>query len=291
MKKQNLWAIAFASMLAGTHAAQALTIVIDLKSAAQGNTTDNIGYTVGALNYAGFGFTTTAQQNALDSSILQTIRDDYYNIPTKATLAASPIAAGFQLNVDFVLGDIGVAPSNGDSQYYYAQVGTKVTSTTSLGIAGLSAVRTATGLTGFAANHATVCSIFSDNINALTGLTPTNALTTGNLTFSTYGIGGTLAHEIGHTLSLSHINKANSVQPNGLPPLMGTGAIDLPNNDRIGPREFSLSGFDGENGNAPRSHIAQLVTAVGLRAVPEPATLAAFAGVGLLMIRRVRRTA
>ena len=45
---------------------------------------------------------------------------------------------------------------------------------------------------------------------------------------------------------------------------MGTGAIDLPNQDRITDREFSLSGVDGQNGNAARMHVQQLVDAIGL---------------------------
>ena len=111
-----------------------------------------------------------------------------------------------------------------------------------------------------------VGSVFTDEINGLGGLSPANALTSGNFGFTTFGVGGTLSHEIGHSVSLSHINKAGSVQPTpGRAPIMGTGAIDLPNQDRITDREFSISGFDGQNGNAPRAHIQQLVDAIGLQ--------------------------
>ncbi|MGC4030672.1 MAG: hypothetical protein QM754_02830 [Tepidisphaeraceae bacterium] len=283
----------FAALALTASQASALTIVVDMKSAAQGNTTDSNGYSVGAFNYAGFGFNTAAQQNALDSAVLQTLKDDYFNIPTQATLPSSPIPAGFQLNINFVLGDIGTAPGNGDPEYYYAQIGNDLTGSGLLGVAGQNQVRNAAGAHGWAGNGQTTCSIFSGTINGIGGLSPTNALTSGSLTYSQYAIAGTLAHEIGHNLSLSHISKANSLQPSGalggtnLPPIMGTGAIDLPNIDRIGPREFSLSGFEGA---APRAQIAQLVTAVGLRAIPEPSLLAtaAFAAAGLL--RRQRRS-
>jgi hypothetical protein len=131
-----------------------------------------------------------------------------------------------------------------------------------------------------------------------------NALTNGNLNYTTNAIAGTLSHEIGHTLSLLHINKTNIETPNGLPPIMGTGAIDLPNQDRIGEREFSLRGFnaqadeeepdvlksitdfyglsvvDGDEAegtnfdnlfpiaDAEQFHVQQLVNAIGLRDAP-----------------------
>ena len=255
----------------------ALTFVIDMKSASQPVTTDRVGNQVGGFDYAGFGFA-AAQQATLDASILESVRDDYYGIPTQATMPASPIPAGFRLDVDFVLGDVGVRPSNGDPEYYYAQVGTAVRSpgATTLGVSGTASVRTAAGAQGYYTSRAVACSIFSDHINALSNLTPADALTSGDLTSTTYAIAGTLAHEIGHTLSLYHVNKAGSVQPDGLPPIMGTGAIDLPNQDRLGPREFTLSGYDSESGS-PQFQIAQLVGAVGLRAVPEPSMAAALA--------------
>jgi len=279
--------------------ASALTVVVNFKSAAQGNTTATTGDTVGAFDQTAYGFT-SGQLSTLTSSIMTELNRDYKSIPTQATLAASPIPAGFELNIDFVIGLIGQAPSNGDSEYYYAQVGTGISGSNigGLGVASTNAIRFSNGADGSAANHATVCSIFTNQIVTLSNLSPSNALTSGDLGYTTFAIEGTLAHEIGHALSLSHINKAGSVQPSGavgaggLSPIMGTGALDLPNNDRINDREFSLSGFDGENSNTPRTQIAQLVAAIGLRAVPEPGTLTLLLLAAVpAMMRRRRRAA
>ena len=278
--------------------AGALTVVVNFKTAAQGNTTATTGDTVGAFDQTAYGFS-AGQLSTLTSSIMTELNRDYHSIPTQATLPGSPIPAGFELNIDFITGLIGQAPSNGDSEYYYAQVGTGVSGSNigGLGVASTNSIRFSNGADGSAANHATVCSIFTNQIVTLASLSPSNALTSGNLPFSTYAIEGTLAHEIGHTLSLSHINKVGSVQPSGAvssggpSPLMGTGAIDLPNQDRITDREFSLSGVDGENANAPRTHIAQLVAAIGLRAVPEPGTLTLLLLAAMPALRRSRRRA
>lgn len=273
--------------------AQALTIVIDFKSIGESNTTGQYTDTVTAFDHAAYGFA-DEQLPTLISSIMTELNRDYKGIPTKATLAASPINAGFELNIDFVVGNIGEAPSNGDVEYYYAQVGTYAgpvggTFQNALGVAAPSYVRNGNGTDGAAGIGAVVATIFANNIRNLGVLTPSNALTSGDLTYSTFAIEGTLAHEIAHTLSLDHINKTGSVQPNGLPPLMGTGAIDLPNQDRIMDREFSLSGVNTEQGGAAEPQLAQLVTAVGVRAVPEPGAvglLVLFAGAAMAHRRR-----
>jgi hypothetical protein len=108
------------------------------------------------------------------------------------------------------------------------------------------------------------------------------ALTSGNLSATRHAISGTTSHEIGHALSLLHLNKAGSVTHSGVPPLMGTGAIDLPNIDRISNREFAFSGFNDQEGGAAQFHVSQLVAAVGLRdvavenTIPEPSAILLF---------------
>ncbi|HYE21008.1 MAG TPA: PEP-CTERM sorting domain-containing protein [Tepidisphaeraceae bacterium] len=290
-------ALAAALTIAAPRPAHALTIVVDFKSIGEPNTTGQYTDTVSAFNHAAYGFTDD-QLPTLISSIMTELNRDYKGIPTKATLPASPINAGFELNIDFVVGNIGQAPSNGDAEYYYAQIGTYAgpvggTFQNALGVAAPSSVRNSNGTDGFVGIGAVVASIFTNNIRNLPTLTPSNALTSGDLTYSTYAIEGTLAHEIAHTLSLDHINKAGSVQPNGLPPLMGTGVIDLPNQDRIMDREFSLSGINGEQGGAAEPQIAQLVAAVGVRAVvPEPGAAGVLVLVaGAAVARRRRRCA
>ncbi|HQR09034.1 MAG TPA: PEP-CTERM sorting domain-containing protein [Gemmatales bacterium] len=254
-----------------------LTIVFDFKPTGSPNTTAITGDTISTFNFSAFGFPNDAANFAtLTASITNEVRNIYYGLPTNNVDSRSPIPINTQLRIDFVQGTIGQPPSNGATEYYYAQIGTGVSgpSIGALGVAQLNAVRTSSGThPGGVANHAIVASVFANNIQGLGSLTPSNALTTGNLAFSTYALAGTLAHEIGHTLSLSHMNKAGSITPTGLPPIMGTGALDLPNQDRIGPREFAYSGFDGENSNAARAHVQQLVNALGVRTVPEPMTM------------------
>ena len=67
----------------------------------------------------------------------------------------------------------------------------------------------------------------------------------------------------------------------------------MPNQDRILDREFALSGIDSEHGSVVQYDIQQLVTAVGVRPVPEPGGLglALLAGVTALARRRRRRRA
>lgn len=248
------------------HAANVLTFVLDFKDVSQGSTFDIFNNEVTSFDFASYGFS-AGNLNALTASILAEVEQDYFS-ELVGTVAGPP---GQDLEIDFIIGDIGTPPV-GLSEYYYIQIGTGIAGPHSggtLGVAGGSVVRNSGGAgpnSGIQVGDV-VGSVFTDAIVTLGGLTPSNALTSGNIAFSTFGIGGTLSHEIGHNLSLSHINKSGSVQPTaGRPPLMGTGAIDLPNGDRILDREFSLSGVDGENGSVARQHIQQLVNAVGLHA-------------------------
>ncbi|RLS40497.1 MAG: hypothetical protein DWH81_07130, partial [Planctomycetota bacterium] len=249
----------------GGHQANTLTIVLDFKEASQGNTSDVMGNVISSFDVSSFGFT-TAQFDTLANAILAEIDDDYFR--ELVGTVAGPV--GKDLAIDFMIGNIGTAPV-GITNYYFVQIGTAVSGPGVtggvLGIAAGSAVRDSSGVgPNFGIKSGdVVASVFTNTIQGLQGITPSNALSSGNLTFTTNAISGTLSHEIGHTLSLSHINKAGSVQPtSGVSPIMGTGAIDLPNQDRLTDRQFSLSGFDGQDANAPRQHVQQLVNAVGL---------------------------
>jgi len=248
--------------------ASKLTVVLDFKSPGEPTTVDIFGNQVGTLDVTAFGFPTSAF-NTVANSVLAEVDRDYHGIPTKDKLSSSPIPACKELAIDFVIGNIGTPPSNGATEYYYVQIGEDLSGVGALGVAGLAVVRNAIGAgpnSGVSTGDV-VGSIFSDTIQGMGGLSPSNALSSGNLVFTTFALAGTTSHEIGHTLSLTHMAKAGAVTPTGAPPIMGTGAIDMPNQDRIGDREFALSGFDSERGGAPVFHIQQLVGALGLRDV------------------------
>ncbi len=278
---------------ATTASAASLTYVLDFVEAGQTVVDPFFGGTFTPFDVTAFGFNAT-DFDLVTNAVLDTVRNHYLGIPTNGTDSRSPIPTGQILDIDFVIGDVGTAPTAGATEYYVAAIGSNSGAPAGvLGVAGLGIVRDATGNgPNFGlANGGQGASIFSNAINGLTGLTPadlaaipaeppgvhydiptaggstalTDALTSGNLTFTRNALAGTISHEIGHSLSLSHINAAGSVQPTGAAPIMGTGAIDLSNQARIGNREFSYSGFDGENGNAPRQHVQQLMDALGTR--------------------------
>ena len=250
----------------GAHEADILTFVLDFKEVAQGMTSDVFGNMTTDFDVTAYGFM-ASDFNTVANAVLAEVEEDYFD--ELVGTVAGPV--GSDLRVDFIIGDIGVAPA-GITEYYYVQIGSVVAGSphaSSLGVAAGSSVRNNAGVgpNGVVAGDV-VASIFTDNINGLGGLAPANALTSGNLTFTTMAISGTTSHEIGHTLSLSHIDKAGSTQPSpGAAPIMGTGAIDLPNQDRITDREFSLSGNDSQQGGAAVMHVQQLVDAVGLHSI------------------------
>lgn len=251
--------------LSGDNSSSVVTIVLDFKEPAQGNTSDIFGNVTSSFDVTNFGFTAT-DFDAVADAILAEVEADFF-AELVGTVAGPP---GQELAINFVIGDIGTPPL-GTSEYYFVQIGTGTSGPHSggtLGVAGGSVVRSSSGAGpnfGIQVGDV-VASVFTDAIATLSGLTPANALTSGELEFTANAISGTTSHEIAHAVSLSHIDKALSVQPTAdRSPIMGTGAIDLPNNDRIGNREFSLSGFDSQSGGAQRFHIQQLVDALGLR--------------------------
>lgn len=269
------------------------TVIVDFKEPFQGNTTAITGTTVGSFNFAAYGFANNAANfTLLTNAIMVELRKDYFGLPTTNQNPLSPIPQGMELNVNFMVGDIGTSYP---FEHYFVQVGSYVSGSGagSLGIAQIDAVRARNGThPGSVANGSVVASVFTDALNGLTGLTPANALTSGNLQYSALAIDGTLAHEIGHTLSLFHVYSLNSTQPGGSPPppgtpsliptpLLGTGALDLPNQDRIEEREFSLAARETANGPFV-NQVGHLVSSLGLRPapVPEPTTLTLIVTVG-----------
>ena len=254
-----------AANLDGGHSNDVLTIVIDFKDSSQPTTSDVIGNFVGEFEVDEFGFSASDFQMVVDS-IMAEVQEDFF------TELAGTVANenGMDLEINIIEGDIGTPPP-GVSEFYYIQVGTGESGPFifALGVAAGSSVRNSSGdgpNNGIEIGDV-VASVFTDNIQGIGGLDPSNALSSGNIEFSRNAVVGTLSHEIGHVLSLSHVNNDMSVQPTSdAAPIMGTGAIDLPNQLRITDREFTLTGFNEQNGNAQVFHIQQMVDAVGLDA-------------------------
>jgi hypothetical protein len=270
-----------------TSTAQALTVILDFNDPAQANTSDIFGNTVGTFDLIPYDLV-EADRATLYNSIFNEVINDYYGIVSSDVNPLSPLAPGFELDIDFEIGDIGTPPVNGDAEYYYAQIGDAVSGphTGSLGVAGGDVIRNVLGNGpnfGFAVGGV-LGSIFTSTIQVL------NA---SGLFQATHAVAGTLSHEIGHALSLDHMNVVGAVTQTGLNPIMGTGAIDLANAARLVDREFSISGQNAQNGGATQTHVAQLIGAIGLRAVvavPEPSTaLPLLLLLGVLTLRRMRR--
>lgn len=274
-----------------------LTIVLDFNDASQANTSTYFGDVVTTFDPADFGLT-LGDLPSLQAAVLAGVEADFWGIPTSDLNALSTIPTGMQLDIDFVLGDAGILPSNGDPEYFVMQIGTDVNGLTSLGRACTNCIRNSSGGGPTRTPGTIVGSVFTENIGNLSLPSPyTNALNTGDLVNATNAIVGTLSHEIGHTLSLSHVRKAGAVTHNGLSPLLGTGALDLPNLDRIFDREFSLSADN--TSFVTVTNVPQLVNAIGLReipqmaennpaGIPEPASIWLVGLLSVLLCRRSR---
>lgn len=244
-------------LFSNTTSANALTFVLDFNDANQENTSDIFGTEVTTFDVNSYGFAST-DFDLITNSVLNKVESHFYDIPTESNysgITTSPIPDGKELDLDFEIGEInGFTPSNGDGDYYFLQIGSAVSDeVTSLGQAALNAVRTSSGTVDpFGLQGEVVGSVFTDNINGMSGLS--NALKSGNLEAMTNAIAGTLSHEIGHNLSLDHVYKGQSETVGNVPPLLGTGALDLPNSDRIIDRAFSFAAKTTGSGDEPQNN-------------------------------------
>lgn len=248
--------------------ADPVTVVLDFKAPGRPNTFDIFGFEIATLDVTDYGFAASDFDDVVQS-VYCAVLSDVFGIPASDVVPGSPMPPLEELDLAVVIGEIGVPPSNGASEYYYIQIGSGV-GAGPLGVAGLNTVRDENGNPSTIRNGSIVASVFTDNINGLSNLSPANALTSGNLDFTTNAIAGTTSHELGHTVSLLHLNVAASLTPTGLDPLMATGAIDLPNQARIFDREFAISGFNNQDGGAAQFHVQQLIGALDTRPATNP---------------------
>lgn len=233
----------------------------------------------GTGNIDGFDFTqfgfAAGQDAALEQAILAEVITDYLGIPTVSQNANSVIPDGMELDVDFVIGTPGTAPSNGATEYYVVEIGDANPDQANIfGVAFLDIVRDGAG-NGPAAGTATgdaVMSVYTDSHIAAGG-----GVASGNQTFTVNALSSTISHEIGHTVSLDHIDNGTGVTPNGFVDLMNVSASSA---DLIAPAEFSYAGTNSDSATpGPRNTIQELVNALGLRS----RTQTALAGEGIVV--------
>ena len=250
--------------ISGTRNAQALTMLLDFST----TSTDMFNETTGAFNATPFGFSglnaTEVQQATLDA-----VMDHFLGYPSNFTDANSFLPAGMELDINFEIGSVANAPTNGDTEYYFMKIGdglagANATNQNILGAACLGCVSDSNGV-AHKFNRAVVGSIWTDHIDSIAGLAASDQELINLIT-------GTISHEIGHTLSLIHTG-AQAPNPGASSGgVMGSGATSMPSNHRILEREFTYDNFN------------QLIDAVGLRqasTVPEPSTMMLF-GLGIL---------
>lgn len=216
--------------------ASALTVVLDFNDPQQDPTFGPFSMSVTTFDIAEYGFDDPADRQMVYDSIFDAVLNDFHGIPTVGEDPLSPIPQNEQLAVDFVIGDWDTPPSNGDSEYYYVQIGSRLltsTSNTTLGISVLGGITS-----NFYGNGSILASVYTENINAMSSL-----LDGGDLELTTNAIAGTLSHEIAHLLSLEHVKVTGAITPNGLKPLLATGtaASGLTIPDRLVDREFAYS--------------------------------------------------
>ena len=243
----------------------ALTLVLDFIEPGQNVTDDIFGGQFGNFDVTGFGFN-QADFGLITNSVLDRVSDQFQQIPTVGQNNLSPIPDGQQLAIDFVIGDVGDVPSNGATEFFTAVIGENTSPPPGvLGVAPLNAIRDANGNGpnfGFV-NGDVTSNIYSNFISQVAGVQ-------GDLDATVNILSNVISHEIGHSLSLDHVSVAGSVTPSGVAPILGTGAIDLTNADFLSPLEFSFSGVNGANNNAPSNNVAQLVSALGTRNAVAP---------------------
>ncbi|MCV2369144.1 PEP-CTERM sorting domain-containing protein [Roseateles oligotrophus] len=272
MKLQSKRSLLTAAMVLGlgvaaVQSAQALTIVLDF---VPGATTDINGVGTLSESFASWGFT-GLDLAGVRAATLTAVNKDYLQYPTFGSNALSPLPNGKELNINFSLSNGLTGPGNGDSEWYYMAIGDANPNQGFLGQACLSCVRNSSGVASVA-NGSIFGSTLTDSISGLLGLA-SNDTQRINL------LAGTVAHEIGHSLTLLHPTSALANPGDSLYSVMATGAspTSMPNAERVKDRAFAYSEF------------SSLIQSVGLRnvsAVPEPSSYLMLAlGLAVLALR------
>lgn len=253
-------------MLASTFNAHALLVKLDFSTF---GSTDLWGNVTNAFDVTQAGFT-SGDFSSITQSILSAVREDYYST------SYAFINTNQQLDIDFLIATVADDVSGIDADNYTFQIGTGVSGpdTGYLGIACSGCVSSSGATT-----NSVVGSIFSNTIFTVLGAAVGGLW---DLTEVINAIAGTLSHEIGHTLGLSHPSGAQSNPGESAYALMATGASpsNMPNSERLVNRAFS------------DANMQILVDNIGLRttaSVSAPSVFALFTfGLIGIFIRRTR---
>jgi hypothetical protein len=254
-------ALALSLGLATDKDAEALTVMLNFVS---GPSTDRNG--VGTLpeTFASWGFVGMSV-NDIRNATLAAVQNHYLGYPSFATNALSPLPEGYRLNINFEWSNGLTAPTNGDTEWYYMNIGDANPNQGFLGQACLGCVRNSAGVSTVA-NGTQFGSTLTDTISGLLNLAGSNEQRINLLA-------GTVTHEIGHGLSLPHPNGQAPNPGESLWSVMATGASPslMPSAERVKDRDFAYSEF------------SVLMQTVGVVPVPEPSTWALM-GLGLLAV-------
>ena len=248
--------------LMGSFNANALLIKLDFVSSPS---VDMWGDVTTGFDVTQAGFSPTSF-TAITENILDYIREDFYST------AYGFIPNNQQLDIDFIIAQHSTDVSGIDANNQTIQIGS-TSSSSSYGQACVSCVSNAS-----VPSNTIFGSIFSNNI--FNGLL-SSAGGSWDLTEATNAIAGTISHEIGHSLGISHPNGPEANPGESPWGLVATGASpsNMPNGERLKNRAFSYDTME------------LLVQNVGLRTVtlpvPEPSSLFLMLAGCFLMLNRL----